>query len=72
MLSLALILIAFEVLCHAALALLHLLPLLGLPAPSHEARETLVGLLSAALTGALVVAALSYAHLLVGTVAAAH
>ncbi len=62
MLSLTLSLIAFEVLCHAALALLHLWHRLGLPSLSHEARETLVGLLYAGMAGGLVVGALIYAH----------
>jgi hypothetical protein len=62
MLSPALILIAFEVLCHALLALLHLLDPLGLPPLPHRERETLAGLLYAAMAGALLVWALFCAH----------
>lgn len=60
MLSLALILIAFEAICHALLALLHLLQL---PSLRHRVKETLVGLLYAGMTGALLVGvAMAYAH----------
>jgi len=62
MLSLTLILIAFEALCHVALALLHLWHRLGLASVSHEARETLAGLLYAGMTGGLLVGAVHYAH----------
>jgi len=62
MLSSAHILIAFEVLCHAALALLHLWHRLGLPSLSHEARETLAGLLYAGLAGGSLVGAIAYAY----------
>ena len=62
MLSPALILIAFEVLCHASLALLHLWNRLGLPSLSHEARKTLAGLLYAGLAGGSLVGAIAYAY----------
>ena len=63
MLSLTLILIAYEVLCHALLALLHLLhlrwPTLALP---HRAREAAVGLLYAGLAVALAFRVFNYVH----------
>lgn len=62
MLSLALILIAVEVLCHAGLALLHLWHLLRLPSLPDRSKETLCGLLYAGMTGALMVATVVYGH----------
>jgi len=63
MLSLTAILIGYEILCHALLALLHLLHLLWpMPALSHRAREAVVGLLYAGLAVALVLRVFNVAH----------
>ena len=63
MLSLTVILIAYEVICHALLALLHLLHLLWPTlALSHRAREAVVGLLYAGLAFALAFRVFYYGH----------
>ncbi|HYN79721.1 MAG TPA: hypothetical protein VES73_18220 [Lamprocystis sp. (in: g-proteobacteria)] len=62
MLSLTVILIAYEILCHAILALLHLLHLWPTLVLSHQTRDTWTGLLYAGLAVALAIRVFSDAH----------
>ncbi|MBV5335956.1 hypothetical protein JZU48_02895, partial [bacterium] len=61
-LSLTLILIAYEIVCHALLALMHLLHLWPALVLSRQTRDTLIGLLYAGLAVALAFRVFSYAH----------